>query len=49
MTNGDDAITDNMSTQNFLFFFLAVLHGLWDLSSPTKDRTWTLGSESVES
>lgn len=21
----------------FLFFFLAMLHGLWDLSSPTKD------------
>ena len=27
----------------------AVLHGLRDLSSPTRDRTWAFGSESVES
>ena len=28
-----------------LFFFLAMLHGLWDLSSPTRYRTHPLGSE----
>lgn len=35
----------------FLFFqiFLAVLHGLWDRSFPTRDQTHTLGSESMES
>ena len=27
------------------FFFLAALHGLWDLSSLTRDRTHVLGSE----
>ena len=30
-------------------FFLATLHGLWDLSSPTRDQTRALGSESMES
>ena len=30
-----------------LAFFLAMLHGLWDLSSPTKDQTRALGSEST--
>ena len=29
-----------------LFVFL---FGLWNLSSPTRDQTWTLGSESAES
>ena len=29
--------------------FLAVLSGLWDPSSQMRDRTWSLGSESVES
>ena len=29
-------------------FFLAVLSGLWDFSSPTRDPTWVLGIESVE-
>ena len=24
----------------FPFFFLAVMAGMWDLSSPTRDRTW---------
>ena len=33
----------------FFFNFLAALPGLWDLSSPTRDRTWVLGSESTES
>ena len=35
----------------YLFFnlFLATLHGLWDLSSPTRDWTHALGSESTES
>ena len=31
------------------FFFLAVPHGLWDLSSLTRDGTWAHGSESAES
>ena len=31
------------------FLFFAVLRGLWDLSSPTRARTWVLGSESTES
>ena len=31
------------------FFFLAVLGGLWDPSSQTKDQTGALSSESVES
>ena len=31
------------------FFFLAVPHILWDLSSPTRDWTWALGSVSAES
>ena len=34
----------------FLFFnFLAALHGMWDLSSPTRDGTCTLCSGSTES
>ena len=28
-----------LSTFCFFFFFLAMLHGMWDLSSMTKDRT----------
>ena len=31
------------------FFFLARLHSLWDLSSPTRDQTRALGSESAKS
>ena len=31
------------------FFFFAVLCGMWDLSSPTRDRTLTLCTGSVES
>ena len=30
-------------------YFLAAPLSLWDFSSPTKDGTQTLGSESVES
>ena len=26
----------------FFFSFLAMLHGLWDLSSPARDHTWAL-------
>ena len=41
----------------FIFIFLkkdflkllAVLHGMWDLSSPTRDQTHTLCSGSIES
>ena len=32
-----------------LFFFLAVPRGSWNLSSPTRDGTQALGSESTES
>ena len=32
-----------------VFFFLATKHGLWDISSLTRDRTQALGSESAES
>ena len=28
--------------KEFNFLFFATLQGLWDLSSPTRDRTWTL-------
>ena len=31
------------------FFFLATLHGFWDVSSPTKHWTQALGSESAQS
>ena len=33
----------------FFFFFLATLNSLQDLSSPTRDWTCALGSESTES
>ena len=29
-------------------YFLTTLHGLWDLSSQTRDQTQTHGSESAE-
>ena len=31
----------------FTFYFWAAPHGLWDLSSPTRDRTQGLGSNST--
>ena len=31
------------------FFFFAMPHGFWDLSSPTRNRTQAPGSETVES
>ena len=31
----------------FYFYFLAMLHGLWDPSFPSRDQTWALGSEST--
>ena len=34
---------------NFFFFFLATLNGLWDLSSLTRDGTHALGSKGTES
>ena len=34
---------------NFLFFFLALLDSMWNLSSPTRDRTGTPCSGSTES
>ena len=33
----------------FVFFALTMRHSLWDLRSPTRDRTQALGSESTES
>ena len=33
----------------FFFFFWAMLHSLWNLSSLTRDWTWALSSESAES
>ena len=33
----------------FLFSFLAIPRGLWDLSSLTRKWTWALGSESMYS
>ena len=33
----------------FLSFFSPLPSGLWDLSSPTRDSTWALGSKSLES
>ena len=32
--------TENIKWEIYLFTYLAVLHGFWDLSSPTSDRTW---------
>ena len=34
---------------SFIYLILAMLHGLWDLSSQTRDQTQVLGNESVES
>ena len=34
---------------SLFYFILVVTYGLWDLSSPTRDRTCTSFSESVES
>ena len=36
-------------TLKVFFFFFAVLCGMWDLSSPTRDQTLTLCIGSVES
>ena len=37
------------SLSSFCLFVLAPRCGLWDLSSPTRDRTWALSSENAES
>ena len=43
-------LKDSLYLKRFtFFFFLASLLSLQDLSSPTKDWTWTLDSESTES
>ena len=34
-------------TQTFFFFFLAALHGLWNVSSPSKDSTCAFNTESA--
>ena len=39
----------NAWLKGLFFFFPAMLRGLWELSSLTRDQTWALGSESVES
>ena len=36
-------------SEHLSFFLAALSGGLWDLSSPDRDRTQTLGSESAES
>ena len=48
-TWNESSATEEM---NFIFIiinFLDTLLSLWDLSYPTRDWTWVLGSESVES
>ena len=40
---------EHIFTFSISFFFLAAQRGLWDLSSPSRDRTQALGSESAES
>ena len=41
-------IQPDVRGENLFFFFGCAVHGLGDLSSPTRDRTQSLGSESVE-
>ena len=40
---------NNVDWFSFLFMYLAGQHGMWDLSSQTRDRTWTSCSGSSES
>jgi len=40
---------NNVDWFSFLFIYLAGQHGMWDLSSQTRDRTWTSCSGSSES
>jgi len=37
-----------MENKSGLLFFLAMLHGFWDLSSLTKDQTWAPCGGSME-
>ena len=46
-TKVEALIMESFPGQIFFFFF-AILHSLWDLSSPTRDQTWALSSESTE-
>ena len=36
-------------TSAYYYYYLAVLHSLQDLSSPTRDWIWARGSENIES
>ena len=42
-------IQHNSIMFSYFILFLATPHGLWEFSSPTRDLTWALGTESVES
>ena len=35
--------------KNVLLIYLAILHGMWYLGSPTRDQTQALGSEKTKS
>ena len=46
-------VTEDLNSSFYLvanfFFFLATQHGMQDFSSPTRDQTHALSSESTES
>ena len=46
-TQGSSWVTFAQATDSF-FSFLAVLLSLWDINSPTRDRTRAHGCESAE-
>ena len=45
----NEGLSSEGEGNSFVLFCLAALRGFWDLSSPTRDGTWALGSESTES
>ena len=45
----DKICLDVVTLWFFFFFFLAMLYGMWDIISPTRDQTQAHGSESSES
>ena len=50
MTVHKEELHSHMDTsQDHNLYFLALQCSLWDLSSPTRDQTYALGSERVES
>ena len=52
-SEGKVTLFEKIYMQSIVLFwfwvFLPVLCSLWDLSSLTRDRTWALGSETMES